>query len=220
MRINKYLALSTGLSRRAADEVIAQSRVLVNNLSPQSGQQIQPDDVVLLDGKPVSPLTTQTIILNKPAGYVVSRNGQGSKTIYDLLPQELHSLKPVGRLDKDSSGLLILTNDGELANQLTHPRYEKEKHYLVELHQALQPAHKQAIERGVRLEDGISALRLLGSGKKWEVTMSEGRNRQIRRTFAVLGYRVTKLHRTRFGTYHLGDLKSSAFTIIWIFITH
>jgi 23S rRNA pseudouridine2605 synthase len=214
MRINKYLALSTGLSRRAADEVIAQSRVLVNNLSPQSGQQIQPDDVVLLDGKPVAPLTTQTIILNKPAGYVVSRNGQGSKTIYDLLPQELHSLKPVGRLDKDSSGLLILTNDGDLANQLTHPRYEKEKHYLVELHQALQPAHKQAIERGVRLEDGISALRLLGSGKKWEVTMSEGRNRQIRRTFAVQGYFVKTLHRVTFGNYKLGDMSPGAFTKI------
>jgi len=204
MRINKYLALSTGMSRRTADATIQEGRVQINGILVTSGQQVGPDDTVLLDGKAVKPAeTAQTIILNKPAGYVVSRDGQGSKTIYDLLPEELHILKPVGRLDKDSSGLLLLTNDGELANKLTHPRYQKEKVYEVSLYIPLKDRDREAIEAGVKLEDGISKLQLDGKDKDWVVTMSEGRNRQIRRTFAEQGYTVKTLHRTQFGDYIL-----------------
>src|SRR4026209_1026220 len=99
MRINKFIAAGTGMSRRAADQAIAEGRVRVNNQPPLVGQAVLPDDVVTLHGKPVGTAATQTIMLNKPAGYVVSRKGQGSKTIYDLLPDNLHQLKPVGRLD-------------------------------------------------------------------------------------------------------------------------
>jgi 23S rRNA pseudouridine2605 synthase len=208
MRINKFIAAATGLSRRGADQAIASGRVLVNGAHPQAGQPVSASDNVTLDGRKLSQANaTQTVMLNKPAGYVVSRQGQGSQTIYNLLPSNLHHLKPIGRLDKDSSGLLLLTNDGQLAQTLTHPRYQKSKIYEVELDKPLLPAHKQQIEQGVMLEDGQSRLALtpLG-GKSWKITMQEGRNRQIRRTFAALGYSVTKLHRTHFGAYELGQL--------------
>ncbi|HVI60827.1 MAG TPA: pseudouridine synthase, partial [Candidatus Saccharimonadales bacterium] len=112
------------------------------------------------------------------------------------------------RLDKDSSGLLLLTDDGELANQLTHPRYGKAKEYEVELDKPLAAADQAAIKAGLELDDGPSKLVLKGEGRHWQVTMTEGRNRQIRRTFAARGYTVTKLHRTAFGDYQLAGLSS------------
>lgn len=217
MRINKYIAQATGLSRRVADKAIEQGNVLVNGLPPTTGQDITSQDVVTLSGKTLTPpAQTQTIMLNKPTGYVVSRDGQGSKTIYELLPQELHQLKPIGRLDKDSSGLLLLTNDGQLAQELTHPKYQKTKIYEVKLSQPLAPLHRQMIsDHGIQLTDGPSKLILEriqdGNDKEWRVTMHEGRNRQIRRTFAALGYNITKLHRTHFGNYSLAELKTGDF---------
>ncbi|HET9173814.1 MAG TPA: pseudouridine synthase [Candidatus Saccharimonadales bacterium] len=214
MRINKYIALATGLSRRAADAAIAQGSVTVNGMVAGMGQDVTDKDQVTLNSKPVQPPAhTATIILHKPTGYVVSRLGQGSKTIYELLPPEFHTLKPVGRLDKDSSGLLLMTNNGALANQLTHPRYAKTKIYDVMLNKPLAPLHKQMIiDYGVQLEDGLSSFQLTkrSDDRQWRVTMQEGRNRQIRRTFAALGYTVIKLHRTRFGNYQLNDIKSGS----------
>jgi len=210
MRINKYIAASTGLSRRAADRAVEDGRVEVNDSLITTAVNVTEQDTVRLDGqlldKPA--IEHKTILLNKPKGYVVSRDGQGSRTIYDLLPTELASLKPVGRLDKDSSGLLLMTDDGQLAHQLTHPSFQKTKVYEVELDRPLQPLHRQMIsEMGITLEDGPSKLGLErledGNDKKWRVTMHEGRNRQIRRTFAGVGYNVVKLHRTQFGSYIL-----------------
>jgi len=217
MRINKYIAAASGLSRRAADRAIEEGRVLVNGVRPQPGLEVSNADEVALDGHMLhEPTNTQTIMLNKPAGYVVSRNGQGSRTIYDLLPPELHHLKPVGRLDKDSSGLLLLTNDGQLAQELTHPKHQKIKIYQIELNRSLAPEDREKIEQGVQLEDGPSRLQLErltdNDNQAWRVRMAEGRNRQIRRTFAALGYGITRLHRTHFGSYKLSDLKSGAFS--------
>lgn len=209
MRINKYVARATGMSRRAADAAIEQGRVQVNGVRPAVGHAVAPSDTVTLDGSAISAdVKTQTIILNKPTGYVCSRDGQGSKTIYDLLPPELHQLKPVGRLDKNSSGLLLLTNDGQLAHELTHPSRQKQKLYEVTLSQPLQPLHRQMIsDHGVQLDDGPSQFEVQrqrdGDDTRWVVTMHEGRNRQIRRTFAALGYTVDRLHRTSFGPYVL-----------------
>lgn len=214
MRINKYIALATGMSRRSVDVAIAQDRVLVNNALPIAGYDVKPNDRVSFDGTHLQISNKLlTIVLNKPVGYVVSRKGQGNKTIYDLLPLEYHHLKPVGRLDKDSSGLLLLTNNGELANQLTHPRYAKTKVYELELDKPLAAQHKAKIEKGILLDDGISRLRLesLNDPSSWRVTMQEGRNRQIRRTFAASGYEVKKLHRTHLGTYDLADLHPGQF---------
>ncbi len=211
MRINKFVAQSTGLSRRASDEAIAAGRVLVNQLKPESGYQIGPDDVVTMDSRRITPpVKTTTIIMHKPIGFVCSRNGQGSHTIYDLLPERYQNLKSIGRLDKQSSGLILLTDDGDLANQLTHPSFVKTKVYRLSLNSPLQPLHHQMInDIGVTLEDGPSKLQLMkldDAGLEWEATMHEGRNRQIRRTFLSLGYEVKTLHRTTFGQYSLGTL--------------
>lgn len=208
MRLNQYLALSTGLSRRAADSMIAEQRVKINNEVALLGQSVNPNDQVTLDGKTIKlPVKTITIMLNKPVGYVCSREGQGSKTIYDLLPSEFRNLKPVGRLDKDSSGLILLTNDGKLAHELAHPSFEKTKVYKVELDKPLADKDKQRIEGGVALEDGSSKLELqTANSKLLAVRMHEGRNRQIRRTFEALGYKVMALNRIQFGEFSLNNL--------------
>lgn len=208
MRINKFVARATGMSRRAADQAIAEGRVMMNGRAVSPGADPGQADVVTLDGEPLAlPAGTTTIMLDKPVGYVSSRKGQGSPTVYDLLPAELRHLKPVGRLDKDSSGLLLLTSDGDLANQLTHPRYLKEKTYEIKLDRPLASEDKAKVEQGVKLEDGPSRLQIKNlNGESFTVTMTEGRNRQIRRTFGELGYTVTGLRRTQFGPYHLSEL--------------
>lgn len=216
MRINKYIAAATGLSRRAADQALQAGRVLINGNLPVIGQEVLEQDTVMLDGQDLQLLDQQTILLHKPIGYVTSRDGQGSKTIYDLLPAALHHLKPVGRLDKDSSGLLLLTNDGELTQLLTHPSFQKIKLYEIKLATPLAPLHRQMItDRGILLEDGPSKLGLErlfdADDTAWRIIMREGRNRQIRRTFAALGYTVTQLHRTHFGNYALEQTPPGAY---------
>lgn len=211
MRVNKYVALATGLSRRAADRAIEEGRVTIDQRLATPGSTVLRGAAVTLDGQSIeTPTETVTIMLNKPFGYICSRDGQGGETVYDLLPAEYHQLKSVGRLDKDSSGLLILTNDGDLAQRLTHPRYAKTKVYQLTLDKPLAALHQQMVtDHGVSLDDGPSQLdlhKLDETGRQWQVTMREGRNRQIRRTFAALGYSVQKLHRITFGNYDLGDL--------------
>lgn len=213
MRLNKYLASGSDLSRRKADEAIAVGRVTVNGQAAVQGKEVQTGDIVRLDDRVITPpVKTTTIMLNKPPGCVVSRDGQGAETIYDLLPPEYQHLNPIGRLDKYSSGLLLLTNDGQLAQELMHPSNQKLKIYDVLLDKPLQPLHHQMItDHGITLEDGLSQLQLErqkeGDDQAWIVTMHEGRNRQIRRTFEALGYRVTHLHRTVFGDYRLDRVK-------------
>jgi len=220
MRLNKFIALATGMGRRPADAAISAGRVQVDGLPASTGQQVTDANQVSLDSKPLAlQSSTMTIMLNKPVGYVVSRQGQGSKTVYDLLPPEYQHLKPVGRLDKDSSGLLLLTNDGQLANELAHPSQQKTKLYELTLDKPLVPLHQQMImDYGVLLDDGSSKLqleKLHDDAKKWRVIMHEGRNRQIRRTFAALGYTVRQLHRVQFGPYTLSAaLASGAIHIV------
>ncbi len=211
MRLNQFIASSTGLSRRAADRAILEGRVTLNNLVAQLGQVVSESDIVTLDNRPITPaVKTVTILLNKPVGYVCSRDGQGSKTVYNLLPAELHQLKPVGRLDKNSSGLMLMTNDGQLAYELTHPKFQKTKVYKIALNKPLMSEDQTLISKGILLQDGLSKLGLESINTSdrinWKITMHEGRNRQIRRTFEALGYSLPKLHRTVFGSYKLGDL--------------
>lgn len=220
MRINQFLAKNTQLSRRSADQAVKDLRVMINGRPATNGDQVGSTDIIFLDGKKIIHASQKnlTIMLNKPIGYVCSRKGQGNKTIYDILPENYKILNPVGRLDKNSSGLLLLTNNGELAHQLTHPSFKKIKIYHIELDQPLAPLHQQMIsDFGVQLDDGPSKLNLEktdNNRKKFTVSMHEGRNRQIRRTFESLGYKVTKLHRTHFGTYDLKDLKSGQLIIV------
>jgi len=212
-RLNKFVALSLGVSRRKADELIEKGKIIVDGQPARLGQQISEVNHVSYNGNSLKIQDKKLIALNKPVGYLCSRASQGGiPTIYELLPKSLHHLKPVGRLDKDSSGLILLTNDGDFAHQMTHPSFYKMKRYLVTLDQPLQPLHRQMInDFGVQLPDGPSCLTLErqhdGDDRRWIVQMSEGRNRQIRRTFAALGYTVAKLHRTDFGSYSLGGMK-------------
>lgn len=217
-RLNKYLALYLGISRREADEYISKQRVAINGSLAELGARVKDSDHVAVDGKALNTKNhaLRYIALNKPMGYVSSRKRQGdTPTIYELLPLPLHHLKPVGRLDKDSSGLLLLTNDGDFAHQMTHPSFHKTKTYEISLDKPLEPLHQQMIsDYGITLEDGVSKLqleRLDDSRKQWRIIMHEGRNRQIRRTFATLNYEVTKLHRTIFGSYQLSSLESGKY---------
>lgn len=247
VRINKYLAHATGMSRRQADEAVAKGRVTVNGTVAEMGTHVPENTPVTLDGAPVGPQQSYTyLLLHKPVNYVCSRRRQGdTPTIYELLPQKYHSLKAVGRLDKDSSGLLFMTDDGDFAHRMTHPKFVKTKVYEVTLSKALEPLHQQMIsDYGVTLEDGVSRFIVskldikpegrtmkdesrkghktdnlpssfnLQPSHRYEVTMHEGRNRQIRRTFGSLGYAVKKLHRIQFGNYSLGDIKTGEHTLV------
>ncbi len=215
-RINKYLSIHGGYSRREADELIKQGRVTIDGAQAELGGRVNPGNLVAVDGKVVAPLDELTYIaFHKPVGYVCSRRAQGeTPTIYELLPSEYHHLKTVGRLDKDSSGIILLTNDGDFTHRMTHPKYHKHKLYQIELDAPLQPLHRQMIsDFGVMLEDGKSQFEIEriddADDKKWQLTLTEGRNRQIRRTFSALGYTVVKLHRIKFGDYDLANLPSS-----------
>jgi 23S rRNA pseudouridine2605 synthase len=218
MRVNKLIAERLGISRRKADKIIEAGQVTMNGQVITIGQQITDTDAIYIDGQLLPKRQPVTIILlNKPIGYICSKDGQGSSTIYDILPAKYLNLNPVGRLDKDSSGLLLLTNDGNLHQELTHPKYQKEKIYHVILNKTLAAEDRKRIEQGIELEDGVSKLSLKSdslNNKIWTVTMHEGRNRQIRRTFEKAGYKVTKLHRINFGKYELGELLSGEYVVI------
>ena len=244
LRLNKFLAERLGLSRREADEAISAGKVTIDGVTATLGARLPtPDKLdnfpkVCYNGK-IIPFNTEYLYIafNKPVGYVCSRRAQGTTpTLYELLPQKYQKLKTVGRLDKDSSGLILLTNDGDFAYHMTHPKFHKEKIYEVELDHPLEPLHQQMIsDYGVMLDDGPSKFTVAtstggGAGgtpaarrrtpstvgeaattgpverTHFTVILSEGRNRQIRRTFAALGYRIVALHRTQFGPYQLSGL--------------
>lgn len=218
LRLNKFLALNLGVSRREADNIIDKKRVTINGKQATLGARFFDGDEIAIDGKKINGIVEfQYIALNKPIGYVCSRKQQGeSPTIYELLPKKHHNLKTVGRLDRNSSGLILMTNDGDFAYKMTHPSFMKIKIYNVQLSKDLEPLHQQMIcDYGIKLIDGPSKLHLERindtSRRDWIVTMHEGRNRQIRRTFESLGYDVKKLHRTNFGNYNLGNIKSGEF---------
>ena len=215
-RLNKFLATNLGVSRREADDLIAAGKVSIDGETAVLGARFEDGAEILVDGKKVAEKELVYLMLNKPAGYVCSRKRQGdAPTLYELLPEKYQELKTVGRLDKDSSGLILLTNDGDFAFQMTHPKFVKTKIYIAELDRGLEPLHQQMIaDFGVKLNDGVSKLGLVkldDNRKKWEITMHEGRNRQIRRTFGALGYTVTILHRIKFGDYELGGLAAGGF---------
>lgn len=215
IRLNKFLAERLGISRREADDAIAAGKVTVDAKKAELGARIDIDKNpnVCYNGRMV-PLQAGYlyVALNKPRGVVCSKKSQdGGKTVYDLLPNKYRELKTVGRLDKDSSGLILLTNDGDFAFRMTHPKFVKTKVYEVKLERALEPLHQQMIaDFGVQIGDGMSKLgleRLDDTRRLWRIIMHEGRNRQIRRTFGALGYTVVELKRLSFGSYMLDGLR-------------
>lgn len=213
MRLNRYVAASSHLSRRAADTAIAAGRVSVNGEPGQLGMLVATGDRINLDSQRLKlPEQFEYLRFHKPSGYVTSRARQGSApTIYELIPHQYNHLQSIGRLDKDSSGLLLLTNDGTWAQSLSHPSYDKRKVYELSLGRSVTASDLSRLEAGVELEDGPSRLEITSHhGTDLTVVLTEGRNRQLRRTFEALGHKVRRLHRISIGPYQLGDLASGA----------
>ncbi|MBI3736510.1 rRNA pseudouridine synthase [Candidatus Sumerlaeota bacterium] len=216
MRLNRYLAQCGAGSRRSVEDFIREGRVRLNGaVTREMGTQVDPaSDRVELDGKEVRPAESPVyIMLNKPAGYDVTRRDPHSgRTIFDLLPSDLPaSVQAVGRLDRDTTGLLLLTNDGELAFRLTHPRHGVEKEYLCF---GPRPATRDQLDQlvsGVALDDGLAralkAENVETPSRALRMVVSLGRKRIIRRLCKAVGFELTALHRSRVGPIALGDLQ-------------
>lgn len=218
MRLNRYIAQHTDLSRRKADELIAAGKVSINRQIAHVGTEVSDKDIVVVDGKKLEPIDQKStvLLLHKPVEYVCSRDGQGSLSVYDLLPMRFQILNIAGRLDKDSSGLVVLTNDGMLLNELTHPSNDKQKVYRVTLTKPLEDGAIAQFAKGVDIGDKhVSKMSVLpNSDGAYIVTIHEGRNRQIRRTFEAAGYGVTSLHRTHLGPYEIGSLVPKQYKLL------
>lgn len=216
MRLNKFLASAGVGSRRKCDDYIVEGRITVNGeVVIKLGSKVdEQKDEVRFDGNPVARRTTLIyILLNKPTGYVTTASDEfNRRTVMDLISLE-ERVYPVGRLDLESTGLLLMTNDGALTNELIHPRYKIPKTYHVLLNKIIRPVDAYHFERGLMLDDKktapckLSGIRVIDNCSFMEVTIAEGRNRQIRRMFNLLGYEVEELDRIAFGPLNLAGLK-------------
>jgi 23S rRNA pseudouridine2605 synthase len=209
MRLVKYLAHAGVASRRRAEGIIAKGVVTVGGeVVTDPARDVSDADDVRVNGSAVGTEAREVWAVNKPAGVVSTAREPGERAAVVELVDSPARLYPVGRLDADSTGLLLLTNDGELANRLTHPRYEVTKAYRARLRRAPADRDLQQLRRGVELEDGPTApaeVRRLGE-REIEIVLREGRNRQVRRMLEAVGNEVAALRRVRFGPLELGDL--------------
>ena len=212
MRLNAWLARAGVASRRKSDELIKAGRVTVNGAPGQLNTFVAADDDVRLDGRPLVKQRLAYVLLNKPAGVVTTASDpQGRPTVVDLIAHPSRVV-PVGRLDAETTGALLLTNDGELAHRLAHPRYEVDKVYVLELDERATDDQLRRLGEGVELEDGLTApaeVRRL-DGARIEIAIHEGRNRQVRRMLEAVGHRVKHLHRSRYGSLTLEGLEPGA----------
>jgi 23S rRNA pseudouridine2605 synthase len=212
MRLNAWLARAGVASRRGADELIKAGRVSVNGRPAQLNTFVQARDRVELDGRPLSLQRLAYVLLHKPAGVVTTaREPQGRPTVIELVAHPARVV-PVGRLDADTTGALLLTNDGELAHRLAHPSHEVDKVYVADVEGDPGPRALELLERGVELDDGRSAparARRLGPGRI-ELTIHEGRKHQVKRMLAAVGHPVRRLHRTVYAGLTLDGLEPGA----------
>ena len=218
-RLNKYIASSGLCSRRKADELIESGVVSVNGKKiTELGFLVSYKDKVFVNQKMIRPVKLEYYKFYKPAGYITTADDEkGRKTIYDLLPENMYHLKPVGRLDKDSTGLLILTNDGDLINALTHPSVKVPKVYLVSIDSVIHKHELEQMANGIELEPGKTAyadITVLEADKKhsmMQITLYQGMNRQIRRMFEYFGYEVKTLKRVQHALISLDGLNRGEF---------
>ena len=216
VRLQKFLSQAGVASRRAAEALIVAGRVRVNGVVvTELGTKVDPaTDKVEVDGKRVGAAERLWLALHKPRDYVTTRDDpEGRRTVYELVPPEYHGLFYVGRLDYESEGLVLLTNEGEVANRLMHPRYGTERIYEVDVRGDVSPVALRALRAGVELEDGPArvqdVVRLKGAPAgqvRLRLTLNEGRNREVRRLFRALGCVVERLIRTSYGPVRLGSL--------------
>lgn len=217
IRLQKYMAQCGVASRRSCEEMIRDERVTVNGKTAVLGQSIDPDtDTVMLDGKVLKPETKHVVVLlYKPRGIVsTSSDEKGRRTVQEFVQDVPCRLYNVGRLDINSEGLLLLTNDGELANQLMHPRYGVKKTYRVVCDGQLSAGEIASLTNGVELEDGLTAparvtdiRRSTTGGTAFSITIHEGRNRQIRRMLEAVGHKTLRLKREAYGPLQLGSMR-------------
>ena len=200
-RLNKYIASSGLCSRRKADELIESGVVMVNGkIVTELGYGVQPKDKVFVNKKLIHPVKHEYYRFYKPAGYITTSDDEkGRKTIYDLLPERLHHLKPVGRLDRESTGLLILTNDGDLINDLTHPSAKVPKLYRVTINGKITQNDIDKMSKGIEIEPDkkayaqVDVLEIDNDSTTMEILLFQGMNRQIRKMFEYLGFEVVSL---------------------------
>lgn len=219
MRINKYLAQCGVASRRDCDKLVAEGRVTVNGRPADVGADVEEGDVIKVDGKVVTVKKNEYYILHKPKGYLCTvSDDKGRKTVMDILGSGVGRVYPVGRLDYDSEGLLILTTDGELAQHLTHPSNEVPKTYVVKVEGRLTEADLNPIRSGIEIEGGYVTKKcrahIIETNRDFtrvEITLREGKNREIRKMFAAIGKEVTLLKRTKVGELSLRGLDRGAF---------
>lgn len=219
MRINKYLAQCGVAGRRACDKLISEGRVSVNGKVADLGLDVEEGDSVKVDGKIVTVQKNEYYILHKPKGYISTvSDDKGRKTVLDILDSGVGRVYPVGRLDYDSEGLLILTTDGELAQHLTHPSNEVPKTYTVKVEGRLTENDLNPIRSGIEIEGGYVTKKcrahIIETNKEYtkvELTLREGKNREIRKMFAAIGKEVTLLKRTKVGELSLRGLERGAF---------
>ena len=219
IRLNKFIASCGFCSRRKADEYILEGRVKINGkVVNEIGTSVSLKDKILIDEKPLYTPKLTYIRYYKPAGYITTMSDEkGRKTIYDLLPPEVKNLKPVGRLDKDSTGLLIMTNDGDLINQLTHPSIEIPKVYRVVAEGKVTLENMQTMAKGIEIEKGQIAyadsqiLEYEGKNTVLEIILYQGLNRQIRKMLDYVGHPVISLKRTSCANIDLAGLKRGQF---------
>ncbi len=213
VRLNKFIADCSGISRRKADTLIEEQAVRVNGKPATLGQTINPDeDKVTLRGQLLVPERKRYIVFHKPKNCITTRHDpEGRKTIYDWLPEALKTLDPVGRLDRDSTGLLLMSNDGTFVQRLSHPRYAHNKVYRVKLNQNVTESILHQLEAGIVLEPegklAVAHVQEVVDLKTVILVLKTGMNRQIRRSFEALGYSVLGLKRTAFAGITLGKLK-------------
>jgi len=211
LRLAKYLATAGLASRRASEDIVRAGRVTVGGVAvTDPARDVEPGDAVAVDGRPVSPVHERVVYaLNKPAGVVsTARDPQGRPTVVTLVPQT-ERLYPVGRLDIDTTGLILLTNEGDLAHRLTHPSFEVEKTYRAVVGgPPIREGALRALCDGVELDDGRTAparVRRIGADTI-EITIHEGRKRQVKRMCEAVGHPIKRLERVAFGPLQLGDL--------------
>ena len=212
MRLNAYLARAGVASRRKADELIKAGRVTVNGEPGELNTFVGARDRVEVDGRTVAKQQLAYVLLHKPAGVVTTASDpQGRRTVVDLV-EHPSRIVPAGRLDADTTGALLLTNDGELAHRLAHPRYGVEKTYVVDVEGKPSDAALRALETGVELEDGRTAparVRRLARSRV-ELTIHEGRNHQVKRMLEAVGHPVTRLHRSAYAAISADELAPGA----------
>lgn len=217
VRVQKYISQAGAASRRQAEVMIGEGRVAINGrLVTTPGARVVPGtDTVSLDGRIVKPAPRRWVVFHKPTGVLCTRGDpHGGRTVYDLLPAWAAGLRYLGRLDRDTSGLLLLTNEGDLAAALAHPSGQVEREYLVHVRGRITARALKRLKGGVELEDGFArprrVRRVALGGDRWGVTLvlTEGRKREVRRLVEAVGHPVSALVRTRFGPFRLGGLKA------------